>query len=185
VSLRYRRGPIEAALTGYRQKLHDEIVDVFDFNTGLFSTANRHAKSDRAGIEATFGCQLADKLRLSANYAYLKATQPDDTTLTQVHELRRPKHSGSVALDGAVGKFTYGGSLAYVGRNFDQRDTFPFDRVTLGSYWLADARIAYAIRPGLEVFARMSNALNQRYEDVFGYRTERRAGYAGIRLSKL
>lgn len=185
LSLRYRRGPVEASLTGYRQKLHDEIVDIFDSNTGLFSTANRRETSHRAGVEAVFGWQLADKLRLSANYAYLDATQPDDTSLTQVHELRRPKHSGSVALDGTAGKLTYGGSLAYVGSHFDQRDTFPFDRVTLGSYWLADARIAYAVRPGFELFARVSNALNQRYQDVFGYRTERRAAYAGIRLSRL
>lgn len=185
LSLRYRREPVEASLTGYRQKLHDEIVDIFDSNTGLFSTANRRETSHRAGVEAVFGWQLADKLRLSANYAYLDATQPDDTSLAQVHELRRPKHSGSVALDGTAGKLTYGGSLAYVGSHFDQRDTFPFDRVTLGSYWLADARIAYAVRPGFELFARVSNALNQRYEDVFGYRTERRAAYAGIRLSRL
>jgi vitamin B12 transporter len=185
LSLRYRRGPFEASLTGYRQKLHDEIVDVFDSGTGLFSTANRHETSNRSGIEATAAWQLADKLRLSANYAYLDATQPDDVTLTQVHELRRPKHSGSIAVDGATGKITYGGSIAYVGRHFDQRDTFPFARVTLGSYWLADARVAYAIRPGIELFARVSNALNQQYEDVFGYRTERRAAYAGIRLTRL
>jgi vitamin B12 transporter len=184
ISLRYRHGPIEASVAGYRQRLHDEIVDVFDFGSGLFSTANRHETSRRSGIETTFGWQLDTKLRLSANYAYLKATQPDETTLTQVHELRRPKHSGSVSLDGAAGKITYGASLAYVGRHFDQRDTFPFDQVTLGSYWLADARLAYEIRPGVELFARMSNALDQRYEDVFGYRTERRAVYAGLRLRR-
>jgi vitamin B12 transporter len=183
VSLRYRRGAIDASLTGYRQRLHDEIIDVFDFTTGLFSTANRHETSRRSGIEATAGWQVGDKLRLSANYSYLNATQPDETTLTQVHELRRPKHSGSVAIDGTSGKISYGGSLAYVGRHFDQRDTFPFDRVTLGSYWLADARVAYAVRPGVELFARMSNALNQRYADVFGYRTEKRAIYAGLRFS--
>ncbi|HKP34475.1 MAG TPA: TonB-dependent receptor, partial [Sphingomicrobium sp.] len=147
LSLRYRRGPVEASLTGYRQKLHNEIVDIFDFGTSLFSTANRQLTSRRSGVEATFGWQLADKLRLNANYAYLKATQPDEVSLTQVHELRRPKHSGSLSLDGASGRFTYGGSLAYVGRHSDQRDSFPFDRVGLGSYWLADARVAYAVRP--------------------------------------
>jgi len=182
-SLRYRRGPFDASLTGYRQKLHDEIVDVFDFGTGLFSTANRHEISRRSGVEAVVGWQVGDALRLSANYAYLKATQPDDAALTQVHELRRPKHSGSVVVDGARGRFSYGGSLAYAGRHLDQRDTFPFDRVTLGSYWLADARIAYALRPGVELFARTTNALNQHYQDVFGYRTERRAVYAGLRLN--
>jgi len=183
VSVRYRKGPIEASLTGYRQRLHDEIVDVFDFASGLFSTANTHEISHRSGVEATLGWQVGNNLRLSANYAYLKATQPDDATMTQVHELRRPKHSGSIAADGTAGKFTYGASIAYVGKHFDQRDTFPFDQVSLSSYWLADGRIAYAVRPGIEVFGRVSNALNQHYEDVFGYRTEPRAAYAGIKLS--
>jgi vitamin B12 transporter len=183
VAVRYRRGPVEASLTGYRQRLHDEIIDVFDFNTFLFSTANRQQTSRRSGVEATVGWRLGDKLRLSWNYAYLKATQPDETTVTQVHELRRPNHSGSLTVDGVSGRFTYGGSIAYVGRHSDQRDTFPFDRVRLASYWLANARVAYAVKPGIELFARMSNALGQHYQDVFGYRTEARAVYAGIRLA--
>jgi len=78
---------------------------------------------------------------------------------------------------------SYGASLAYVGEHIDNRDTFPFDRVALGSYWLADARIACRIRRGVELFVRGSNLLNQHYEDVFSYRTEARAVYAGVRLS--
>jgi vitamin B12 transporter len=85
-------------------------------------------------------------------------------------------------LDGTSGKFTYGGSIAYVGRHFDQRDSFPFDRVSLDSYWLAGARVAYELRPGIELFARVTNALNQHYQDVYGYRTEPRGAYAGVRF---
>jgi hypothetical protein len=48
-------------------------------------------------------------------------------------ERRRPKQSGSIALDGASGRLTYGASLAYVGAHLDQRDSFPFDIVRLGS----------------------------------------------------
>lgn len=184
VSLRYRKGPIAASLTGYRQRLHDEIIDVFDAGTGLFSTANSTKISHRSGVEATVDWKLNQNVRISANYAYLDATQPDDVSVTQVHELRRPKHSGSVALDGTVARFTYGASIAYVGRHFDQRDTFPFDRVTLASYWLADARVGYEIAPGIEAFGRMSNAFGQHYEDVFGYRTEPRAVYAGLQFSR-
>ena len=184
LSLRYRRGPVEASLTGYRQRLHDEIVDVFDFDTFLFSSANRTEESRRAGLEAELGWQLGETLRMSGNYAYLDATQPDDVTLTQMHELRRAKHSGSIALDGASGKLSYGGSIAYVGRHSDQRDTFPFDRVSLGAYWLAGARVTYALRAGVELFARTTNAFNQRYQDVFGYRTEKRGFYAGVRLAE-
>jgi Outer membrane cobalamin receptor protein len=82
-----------------------------------------------------------------------------------------------------VRKLSYAASIAYVGEHIDNRDTFPFARVTLGSYWLADARVAYSIRRGIELFVRGSNLLNQHYQDVFSYRTEERAVYAGVRLS--
>jgi vitamin B12 transporter len=184
VSLRYRRGPFDASLTAYRQRLHDEIVDVFDPNTFLFSTANRSEISNRSGVEATAGWRLSGKLRLAANYAYLHATQPADSGLGRVREVRRPKQSGSITLDGVSGRFTYGTSLAYVGRRLDTNfDVFPAEAVQLHPYWLANARVAYSVRPNLELFARGSNLLNQHYQDVFGYRTEPRAIYAGIRLA--
>jgi vitamin B12 transporter len=179
LSLRYRKGPFGASVTGYRQRLHDEIVN----NTDFSSVLNSAGTSRRAGVEATVDWRLAKELRISANYAYLKATQPDAVTGVQVTEARRPKHSGSVAIDGSNGALSYGASIAYVGAHIDNRDVFPFDRVTLGSYWLADARIAYSFRPGVELFVRGSNLLNQHYEDVFSYRTEGRAGYVGVRLS--
>jgi outer membrane cobalamin receptor len=49
---------------------------------------------------------------------------------------------------------------------------------------LADARLGYSIRPGIELYARVANALDQKYQDVFSYRTEPRAIYAGLRLSR-
>jgi vitamin B12 transporter len=178
LSVRYRSGQFDASLTGYRQRLHDEIVD----NASFTSVLNAPGTSKRDGIEASVGWRPANGLRVSANYAYLQATQPGDGPGMQVTEARRPKHSGSMVVDGSAGRFSYGGSIAYVGDHFDNRDTFPFDRVTLGSYWLADARIAYALRPGVELFARGSNLFNQRYQDVFSYRTDPRGVFAGIRL---
>ena len=178
VSLRVRRGPVGASLTGYRQRLHDEIVN----NATFTSVLNAPGTSKRSGIEATVDWKIAEELRLSANYAYLKATQPDAATGRQLTEARRPKHSGSVMIEGSPGRFSYGASLAYVGKHIDNRDVFPFDRLTLGSYWLADARLAYAIVPGVELFARGANLLDQHYQDVFSYRTEGRAVYAGVRL---
>ena len=129
------------------------------------------------------GWQIADKLRLSANYAYLHATEPAQFGPGQVTELRRPRHSGSIALDGVLGRLTYGASVAYVGPHFDRRDVPPFDVVSLRSYWLGGARVAYAVKPRVEIFLRAANAFNARYQDVFGYRTEGRSIYAGIRLS--
>ena len=179
VSFRYRRGALDAALTGYRERLHDEIVGNADFT----SSVNAPGISHRSGVEVEAGWRLGGNLRVSANYAYLRATQPDGSG-GQVEEIRRPKHSGSIALDGSGHRLTYGASLAYVGTHTDTNfNVFPFQTVTLRSYWLADARVAYALRPGIEIFARGSNLLNQHYQDVFGYHTEGRSVFAGIRLS--
>jgi vitamin B12 transporter len=182
-SLRFRRSRVAASLTAYRQRLHDEIVDVFDPVTFLSSTENRKGTSRRSGIEAEFAWQVAGRLRLSANYAYLRATQPDDVTDRQLDELRRPKHSGSIAADGASGPWSYAASLAYVGSHLDRLEVFPFNVVRLKSYWLTGARVAYAVRPGVQLFARGSNLFDTRYEDSAGYRTEGRGLFVGLRLA--
>lgn len=183
-SLRFRRGAVDAVLTGYSQRLHDEIVDVFDPATFISSTLNRGGASHRSGIEAEFGWRIRDSLTLRANYAFLDATQPGSATSIQLKEVRRPKHSGSLELDGSSRRFNYGASVAYVGRRTDTNtDVFPAETVRLNSYWLAGARVGYSLRPGIELFARASNLFNTNYQDVFGYRTEGRAVYAGIRVS--
>ena len=92
-------------------------------------------------------------------------------------------HSGSIALDGARGRFSYGSSIAYTGAHDDRRDSFPYDVVKLASYWLADARVAYDVSSGVQLFARAANAFDDRRQDVFGYRTEGRSVHAGLRLS--
>jgi len=182
-SLRYRRGEFHAAVTGYRQRLRDEIVDLFDASTFQSTTVNRATASNRSGAEAEIGWRFGEALRLAANYAYLHATEPSSVLDARLREIRRPKHSGSVAVDGRRGRLTYGASIAYVGERSDTNfDLFPAEQVRLNPYWLAGARLSYAVRPGLELFARASNLLDEDYQDVFGYRTEGRGIFAGLRL---
>lgn len=181
-SLRYRSSHTHASLTIYRQRLSDEIVDIFAFP--LSTTVNRDSRSRRSGVEAELGWQVGDALRLTVNYSFLKASEPGSVAGTQVRELRRPKHSGSVALDGTSGRLSYGASIAYTGVHDDMNfDVFPFETVHLRSYWLGGARVAYAVSGRIELFARAANAFDARYQDVFGYRTEGRSLYAGIRLA--
>ncbi len=178
-SLRFRRPKLAASLTAYRQRLRDEIVD----NATFTSTINSPGTSRRWGVEAEFAWQPIEALRVSANYAYLKATQPDSLTNKQLEEQRRPKHSGSISLDGSSGSWSYGASLAYVGSHLDRQEVFPFAVVKLHPYWLAGARVAYAARPGIEIFARGTNLLDQKYQDSVGYRTEGRGLFVGVRLA--
>jgi vitamin B12 transporter len=182
-SLRFRRSAFNASLTAYRQRLHHEIVDVFDLTTFLSTTRNSTAVSHRSGIEAEIGWQLSSHLRVGANYAFLHATQPDTISGLQVRERRRPKHSGSVEADGTSGRWSYGGSVAYAGSHLDTLEVAPFGAVRVKPYWLADARVAYALKPGIELFARGSNLFDASYQEVAGYHTEGRGLFAGIKLA--
>ena len=182
VSARFSRGNFEASLTAYRQRLHDEIVDVADPTTFVQTTGNRDSVSRRSGIEAEAGWRFGGKLRLVANYAYLHATEPGNANERQVTELRRPKHSGAIAADGAAGRWSYGASISYTGAHLDRSDNFPFGLVRLPAYWLAGARVAYLVGPGVEIYARGSNLFGADYQDSAGYRTEGRGLFAGIRL---
>ena len=182
-SIRYRKGQFAASLTAYKQRLRDEVVDVSDPVTFLQTAINSDVTSHRSGIEAEASWRLADELRLSANYSFVHATQPDADMQKQVSELRRPEHSGSVAADGSFGRWSYSASIAYVGSLLDTSDNFPFGEVRLHSYWLADARVAYSLGKGVELFARGSNLFDARYESSAGYRTEGLGVFTGVRLA--
>ncbi|WP_114227949.1 MULTISPECIES: TonB-dependent receptor plug domain-containing protein [Sphingomonas] len=181
--VRYTAGPLSLRATVYRQRLHDEIIDVF-LPTFQSTTANASGVSKRAGVELEGDWQLSKAIRLSATYAYLKASERRDALDRPVQELRRPKHSGSVVLDGQSRRWTYGASVALVGARKDTDfDQFPAPTLTLKGYWLAGARVGYRLTDKLELFGRVANAFDRTYQDVIGYRTEGRSVDGGLRLS--
>lgn len=178
-SARLNRGRFRGALTYYRQRLVDEIVFTRDFR----STENAGGTSRREGFELEAGWHPSERLNLTAAYAFLDAEEQQRKADEPTREWRRPRHSGSVAADGQAGRLNYGASLAYVGKHRDRRDSFPYELVDLDSYWLAAARLGWQLTERLELFGRIANALDNRYEDLVGYRTEGRSAYAGVRLA--
>jgi vitamin B12 transporter len=183
ISLRYSGASFSGAITYYRQRLKDEIVDTFDPSTFLSSTANASGHSKRQGVELEAAYLPSDAVRLTATYAWLDASQPSATGV-QVKEQRRPQHSGSIAIDGVQGRLTYGAAIAYTGDHFDTNfDLLPAERVRLDAYWLADARIAYRLTKEVEAHLRIANAFGDHYQDAVGYRTEGRSIHAGLRFA--
>ena len=182
ISLRYSRTPLGGSVTYFRQRLKDEIATVFlpDFTS---TAVNANGKSKRQGIELEMYYQPFDAFRLTATYAWLDASEPD-VAGSQIREPRRPRHSGSIAVDGSRGRLTYGAAIAYTGERSDTNfDVFPAAVVRFGPYWLASARLAYRLTDQLEAHLRVANAFDDRYQDVVGYRTEGRTIHAGLRLA--
>ncbi len=178
-SARLARGAFRGALTAYRQRLTDEIISTADF----LSTENADGRSCRRGVELELGWAHSERLDLTATYAFLDAEEQRRSANEPARELRRPRHSGSVAADGRAGRLTYGASLSFVGKHRDRRDSLPYDLVDLDSYWLAGARLGWRLNERLEVFGRIANAFDADYQDLVGYRTEGRSAHGGLRLA--
>ncbi len=181
-SLRYRKGPLSGAVTFYRQRLRHEILDIYAFP--LSTTANAERTSRREGIEVEAGYAPSPLARLSATYAWLDASEPRGPMASLVKEQRRPRHSGSIALDGISGRLSYGAAVAYTGARIDTDfDLFPAPRVRLSSYWLASGQLAYRVAGPIEATVRVANSFDADYQDVIGYHTEGRSVHGGIRFA--
>ena len=55
--------------------------------------------------------------------------------------------------------------------------------VALDDYGVLDLSARYTLVQGLEVYARLENAVDEDYEEVLGYNVGGRAGYVGLRLN--
>ncbi|HEV2079264.1 MAG TPA: TonB-dependent receptor [Allosphingosinicella sp.] len=184
LGLRWRGSSASAGITGFTNRLKDEIVDVFDFTTFLSSTENATGKSRRRGIELEAGYRFGKLAELSLNYTYLDADEAQVAGADLVREVRRPRHSANAYLTGERGPFRWGASLAFVGSRKDlDFDSFPAQRVRLEDYVLGSARLGYRLTERVEAYGRIENAFDADYQDVAGYNTAGRTVYAGLRFS--
>jgi len=170
----------------YHQDLRDEINGfVFDPNTFLATADNLDNESEREGFEVAAQWQLTPALRADTMYSYTEASE-ENAGGESVTELRRPRHTGSLGLHYAPVRQRFSGALV-ADYSSARKDRFfpPFPAsartVELDSYWLVELTAQYQLTPGVVVFARGTNLLDERYEQVFGYRTQGRAAFVGIR----
>ncbi len=167
----------------FEQDITDEIDGfVFDTASSLFTASNLDTDSKRSGIELGTRWALSENLGIDVNYTYTDATENSS------RELRRPRHAGSAQIDYGFlesrGRVTlaadYGGTRQDI---FFPPFPNPSEIITLDNYWLVDLAAQYEVSDGVTVFVRASNLLDTDYEQVYGYRTQGRSTYAGIRAS--
>ena len=108
-----------------------------------------------------------------------------------LREFRRAPHSGRADLRAlfAEGRGTASIAVAYTGsrddRVFftDQNFNFNTGRLELPGYWLMTVAASYKLQPNLEIYGRIENALDQKYQEVYGYNTAGIAAYAGVKIT--
>ncbi len=176
----------ELGITWFDQTLEDEIDGfVFDPATFFFTAANRDGKSERQGLELTLFAPITGGLSVQGAYTYTDAEEfAADGSLAP--ELRRPEHMASLVLNQvfAEGRGNLNLSASYNGSQLD--NYFPPPNysqivVELDGYTLVDFAASWAITPSLELTGRVTNLLDEDYEEVLGFASAGRGWFVGIR----
>ena len=174
-------------VTYFKTNLENKIVSL-GFPTTL---TNAPGEATRQGIEIAGKYKVWSNLSLGLSYTYLDAREANGA-----QEVRRAPHGGRLdvnyGFDAGRGNFNL--AAAYNGRTEDTAfrlgvdpnfgfTTFTPERVKLDDYLLITAATSYKVQPGVEVFGRVENLANQKYQEVFGYNTPGATVYAGVRLT--
>ena len=176
----------ELGITWFDQTLEDEIDGfVFDPATFFFTAANRDGESERQGLELTLFAPITGGLSVQGAYTYTDAEEfAADGSLAP--ELRRPEHMASLVLNQAFaeGRGNLNLSASYNGSQLD--NYFPPPNysqivVELDGYTLVDFAASWAITPSLELTGRVTNLLDEDYEEVLGFASAGRGWFVGIR----
>jgi vitamin B12 transporter len=140
------------------------------------------------GRAKTFGAEISLEARPlgaeSFRLSYTRLTARDE--LSGAALLRRPGNKFSAEFGSRLfRRFDLSASFLYVGARADRDfSTFPYPTVTLPGYVLLGAVLSTPLSPSLDVYIRVDNILNARYEVVWGYGTPGFSFTAGFRLAR-
>ena len=168
-------------VTLFDANLTNEIIGTFNSNTFIAGVANATGRSTRRGVEVAGRAELAKGLTLNTSYTYLDANQQQVAGSAFVREVRRPRHSGSIALNYSSRQFDLSAAAAITGARGDT-DFARFVPVTLPAYTLLTLAGAWHISPRIDLTVRVENALDASQVDVFAYRGPGFTAHGGIRF---
>ena len=97
----------------------------------------------------------------------------------------RGEFTGSLALNwqSVDGRWQAGFAADHTGEQLDT-DFGSFSTVTLPAYTLLSARLAWQLSPAAQIYLRGTNLSDEERVDVFGYASEGRGLFVGLRLGR-
>lgn len=177
-----RNGRLHLALTGFRRDSRDliDFVSCFRVVGGIctnrpFGTYDNVKRARAEGIEAELGARLSEHFTAQAAYSYTRSRN----RATGLDLARRPRHAVTVSADWTtpVAGLAIGGDVRLVGDSFDDAGHF----TRLDGYALATVRASLPLGEHLELFGRVENLTDEKYQTAAGYGTYGRSAYIGAR----
>lgn len=165
--------------TYFYTRFTDEIFTAF--TPSFISTPeNRTSKSTQQGVEVWIGARIAEQWRVDASWTNLHALESNPG----LQEIRRPPNIASLNVAWRSMDDKFGANLT-VRYNGEQRD-FLFTptatiRAPLKAYTLLNLGADYRLNENWQIYGRIENLLNQRYQELIGFAAPGVAVYGGIR----
>jgi vitamin B12 transporter len=192
---------VKLGATYFDNRFSDQVDQTFTEVNGQFVTIsfNDPFKLTQRGVELYGNVRLGE-WRFDASYTYLHAPQsvealadpaPADGSFqlpvpVTTQAVRRPKNIASVNATWAPKAFplTATVTVRYNGRQRDYAFNEDFSRliVDLKAYTLVNLNASYDITKNVQIFGRIENLLDQKYQEVFTFATPGRAAYGGVKL---
>jgi vitamin B12 transporter len=160
----------------YFNSSYKNLID-FDFLKGYINIGRAFSN----GFELALKAKPTDIIYISASYASTVAKDKD----TGDYLLRRPKEKFFASLNYHFLFFNDTATTEiYTGEREDMDfSTWPSSRTTLASYTLLNIVLAFSISESFQVFGRLDNALDEKYEVIKGYGAPGFSFYGGIKLA--
>jgi vitamin B12 transporter len=138
-------------------------------------------RAESKGRELFIQMRPEDNLFLNISYTQTRAKDKD----TDSYLLRRPKEKFSVVLNsGFLKKGNLNLSLIRVGESDDMDfSSWPYAQIKMAGYTLVNTAVSFNITSHLQVFSRLDNLLNAKYEIVKGYGTPGFSACGGVNLA--
>ena len=177
-----RNAGFHAALTLFRRDSRDliDFVSCFGKSTGIcaarpFGTYDNVGQARAEGIEAELGAALTDRFRAGAVYSYVKAVNRANAK----DLARRPRHALTLTAEWRtpLADLALGADLRVVSHSFDDGGNF----TPLAGHEVLTLRASLPVSERFELFGRIENAADTRYQTVAGYGTPGRSAAFGAR----
>ena len=181
-------GAVEASATYFRRNSSDLITFVSCTAplTGVCTgkpngTYDNIARARAQGVELSLLLRPVEALTFSAAYTYLDAKNRSTGTANFDRDLaRRPDDSVTVNADyrWPFG-LTTGATITAIGDSFDNAS----NARRLDGYVVTDVRASFPLGEHVEVYGRVENVFNERYQTIYQYGQPGRGAFGGIRLT--
>lgn len=165
-------GAVNVSATVFYNRFQDLLsFESIAYPDGAYENIDR---AETAGVEISGDVEIIPgKLRAGATYAYLHSRNLD----TGKQLARRPEHSASFDIT-LIGSYRFETTLSgvYVGERFNRSSsTSP-----LPAYGRLDLSAKYMLTSQTELFGRIENLTDERYEDPDGYNAPGLSAYVGL-----